>query len=712
MGDSQITRQRLLLSLAALGTLMAAPGASALEFGSIAVDSHLNQPLAAQLRLSSLSASEKASLDVHIASSALFKRFGIERSSDVDNLNVATRPGERDGQVVVDISTPRPVREPFVDFLLEASTSSGRGLREYTVLLNPTGAAQATPVAQTASSADNRDGRGGAGHRVSTGSVTRSATDQTASGREPQTRVHAGDTLSAIAAETRLPNVTTAQMAVALFEANPDAFSGGINHLRRGVKLDMPTPRDLRAINSDAARARLAQAGERASQVANKVTTQNASGAGAPQASGDSPPASLSERSKDYPDRQPAAETPADTGMQAARGAQAAGVAGNPAFGRLSMPRTDIGSRQQTTAPAANADPGADNSGDADPTPAAADTPTRAGDADPGLTSAASDDSDGASSSDAAAAIKPNEAPPEDVTEGGDSSGWSPRNLLLGGLVLFLCGLGLIAYRRRSYKSVPMDFDDIDPDDDEAGEAAPSAAEQTPVPTPATSVTAVADEPSPEMDDASAESSVASAANERTRQVDQSAGGSASPKPTASDESETFVPAILRNQPVGSGAVSDETDDDSGLRNAADASVAGSDGNAQPGPVDHEHAADIWPPRTDRQQDQASDDEWAYDVDESWRAPSAAAPQDIGEPAATPAPDLIDPRAFSLDDSPDQGPAQASTSDQDSVQIRLDLARMYLDMEDPGMARELLEDVVANGTDTQTSEARSLLEQC
>lgn len=709
MGDSQIKRQRLLLSLTALGTLMAAPGASALEFGSISVDSHLNQPLAAQLRLSSLSAGEQASLDVHIASSALFKRFGIERSSDVDNLNVTTRSGERDGQVVVDISTPRPVREPFVDFLLEASTNSGRGLREYTVLLNPTGATSTTQAAQNGSSSGDRDGAGSA--RAPAPASPAETTDQTASAAESHARVHAGDTLSGVAAATRPPGATTAQMMVALFEANPDAFSGGINHLRRGARLDMPPPRDVRAIDSDAARARLAEAGEGESPAQGPTTTSHAtedSAAGAPQASGDLPPVSLNERSTDKPDRQPAA-TP-DT--HAARSAQAAGVAGNPAFGHLSMPRTDIGLRQQTTASDANADPGADDSGDADQTPAASDTPARTADADPGETGAAADDGDGVSSSDSAAAAESSQPPPEDVTEGGDAGGWSPRNALLGGLVLLLGGLGLIAYRRRSYKSVPMDFDGIDPDDDETAEAVSSAAEKTPEPTPATTVTAAAHEPSPDADEAVVESPVVSAANERTGQVDKSAGGSASSKPTASDEPDTFVPAILRNQPARVGAESDAEDDGSRLQDAPDASMAPSDDNAQPGGADPDHATDTLAARTDDPHDQGRDDDWLDDVDESGRAPSDSAPQDIGQRTATRAPDLIDPRAFSLDDSPDPGPAQDSTSDPDSVQIRLDLARMYLDMEDPDMARELLEDVVANGTEAQTTEARPLLKQC
>jgi FimV-like protein len=66
--------------------------------------------------------------------------------------------------------------------------------------------------------------------------------------------VRFGDTLGAIARKYALPDVTLAQKTVAIFDANPRAFSGGnMNRLQTGVKLVMPEAANVTAIDPSAA---------------------------------------------------------------------------------------------------------------------------------------------------------------------------------------------------------------------------------------------------------------------------------------------------------------------------------------------------------------------------------------------------------------------------------------------------------------------------
>jgi len=55
------------------------------------------------------------------------------------------------------------------------------------------------------------------------------------------------------------------------------------------------------------------------------------------------------------------------------------------------------------------------------------------------------------------------------------------------------------------------------------------------------------------------------------------------------------------------------------------------------------------------------------------------------------------------------GAGRQSFLDEDTIGTRLDLARAYLDMGDPEGARSMLDEVLAEGSDTQKEEARKLL---
>ena len=116
---------------------MVVPGwAAALGLGNIELHSALNQPLDARIRLLSPTRAEIQSLKVGLADNDAFERAGIDRPFILSHLRFEIVTNNH-GPDYVHITTKDPVREPFLNFLVEADWSNGRLYREYTVLLDP-----------------------------------------------------------------------------------------------------------------------------------------------------------------------------------------------------------------------------------------------------------------------------------------------------------------------------------------------------------------------------------------------------------------------------------------------------------------------------------------------------------------------------------------------------------------------------------------------
>ena len=178
----------------------------------------------------------------------------------------------------------RGVQEPFVDVILEISWATGRLVREYTLLFDPPASIRAaapptpgtttSPVisaappppamsqreARDAARAEERERRAAAKAassqakpRDEAGPAGRSA--GAATGDVDEYRVRSGDSLSKIAGRTQRQGVSLDQMLVALFRANPSAFSGNnMNRLKAGVVLAVPSAETAQAIPAGEAR--------------------------------------------------------------------------------------------------------------------------------------------------------------------------------------------------------------------------------------------------------------------------------------------------------------------------------------------------------------------------------------------------------------------------------------------------------------------------
>src|SRR5258706_15399580 len=119
--------------------------------GKLTVNSSLGQVLNAEIDLVSLQPGEMESLTARVATPEAFRDARIEYTGSLRLLrfSVEKRPN---GQPYLKVTSAAPINEPFVDVLIEITWPSGRIQREYPILLDPPGYAQAkvTPPAVTA----------------------------------------------------------------------------------------------------------------------------------------------------------------------------------------------------------------------------------------------------------------------------------------------------------------------------------------------------------------------------------------------------------------------------------------------------------------------------------------------------------------------------------------------------------------------------------
>jgi len=119
----------------------------AIGLGDISLDSALNEPLMARIALLSASPDELSDLKVTLASEETFARYGIDRPFYLQDIAFNVVAAGTGGSIV-QVRSRSPITEPFLTFLVEATWSSGRLLREYTVLLDPP--TYAAPTSQPA----------------------------------------------------------------------------------------------------------------------------------------------------------------------------------------------------------------------------------------------------------------------------------------------------------------------------------------------------------------------------------------------------------------------------------------------------------------------------------------------------------------------------------------------------------------------------------
>ncbi len=230
---------RKIALLALLALLITPVTGHALGLGEIRVTSALNQPLEAEIALTAVRAGELDSLQIRLAAPESFARVGLDRPFILTQLRFEVGENAQ-RQPVIKVSTNEPVREPFLNFLVEASWARGRLLREFTVLLDPPVLMPATVTPVRVPEAARQQPLAERTSQPYTAPRSTMPTERWSQASGTYGPVQRAETLWSIAERVRPDGVSNSQMMLAILDANPDAFEGNINFLKAGYVLRIP----------------------------------------------------------------------------------------------------------------------------------------------------------------------------------------------------------------------------------------------------------------------------------------------------------------------------------------------------------------------------------------------------------------------------------------------------------------------------------------
>ncbi len=250
---------------------------NAAGLGKLTVNSALGQVLDAEIDLVSLGAGEAEVMNARIAPPESYRDARIEYSPMLRLLRFSVDK-RSNGQSYLKITSVGPINEPFLDALVEVSWPAGKLQREYPILLDPPGYAQAkvappvvaaapaaaepakpaatteTPPAASPAVASSPAPEAPAASSSASGEPSAKA-ELEASGAAPASTadtygpVEKGEYLSKIASQVKPAEVSLEQMLVALYRENKEAFAGdNMNRLKTGQILKIPSAEEVSQI--------------------------------------------------------------------------------------------------------------------------------------------------------------------------------------------------------------------------------------------------------------------------------------------------------------------------------------------------------------------------------------------------------------------------------------------------------------------------------
>ncbi|WP_445940379.1 FimV/HubP family polar landmark protein [Pseudomonas sp.] len=229
--------RQLLIGLASSSALYSGL-VPALGLGEITLHSALSQPLDAEIELFDVGDLTDADMRVRLAPAEVFSRSGVDRLYFFSDLRFT--PLLRGGKSVIRVVSTQPVREPYLNFIVEVVRPNGQLYREYTVLLDPPSSAayrsQAAPSASAAPAVVAATSR-----EATTAPVRPSVMPAAQQGN--RYNVVSGDSLWKIATSLAADagQVTPQALMSDIHALNPQAFiNGDINRLRAGAQLLLP----------------------------------------------------------------------------------------------------------------------------------------------------------------------------------------------------------------------------------------------------------------------------------------------------------------------------------------------------------------------------------------------------------------------------------------------------------------------------------------
>src|SRR5712664_2335822 len=290
---------------------LTSPMVHAAGLGQLSVISPLGQPLNAEIEIVSLQPGEEEGLVARLASPDAFRAAGIDFNPALVTARFTLE--RRGGRPLLRVRTTQPVNDPFLEMLVELQWTTGRLVREYTVLLDPPeykgpqaiAAAPAAPAKPAAAPEPKPDEAPAAkpasepalapapapveakplpavpapavepapasAPAAEAAQVEKPAAAEAekpeaepvgelAPAEERKVAVKKGDTLSEIARQHLPPGANFNQMLIAIYRANEDAFiRKNVNLLRAGRILNIPSAETVSTIDPEEAK-RLVQA--------------------------------------------------------------------------------------------------------------------------------------------------------------------------------------------------------------------------------------------------------------------------------------------------------------------------------------------------------------------------------------------------------------------------------------------------------------------
>lgn len=257
--------------------------------GKLNVMSGLGEPLKADIELISVTPEELNSITAGIASQDAYATQGIEKPASHNTIKVEVAKNSN-GAPILKLKSAEPISEPYLDMLIQVDWSSGRLLREYTVLLDPPGytgevdssakTAQAPVVSMTKQANSTQHNTAAPEHRTQmsdSAAITSPSSTKKSNKRGKKSKpvdvagdsemdvtestgqdyiTHRGDSLAKIASEMKPAGISLEQMLIGLYQVNPNAFEGdNMNRLKVGQIIRQPSQETLSAISrGDAAK--------------------------------------------------------------------------------------------------------------------------------------------------------------------------------------------------------------------------------------------------------------------------------------------------------------------------------------------------------------------------------------------------------------------------------------------------------------------------
>ncbi len=248
-----------------LFALLISHNGRAAGLGGIDLDSYLNQPLKARISLIGVPPDQVGAVTARLASAEDFQIMGIDQRRM--NIPLYFTPKIWRGKAVIEVTSNDPVKDPILQFAVDVSWQRGHMLREYTLFLDPPTVPIAPPTKSSAKVAvpaavapakirapvrtpELVEATRTQAPQVAVPTVKRVQTIQTSAGEYGP--VSTGDTLWTIANNWRKDKqYSLNQSMVSIVRLNPSAFiNGDINRMKKGHILRLPSAADVADIST------------------------------------------------------------------------------------------------------------------------------------------------------------------------------------------------------------------------------------------------------------------------------------------------------------------------------------------------------------------------------------------------------------------------------------------------------------------------------